>query len=943
MKQILTLFFVICSILVYSQPANDSCFQAITIPLINNVGAFSGNTSGATASNPILFTSSCLSTLPSINDVWFEFTTPSSGNPNYIISVDGGTVMANPAVGLYTGLCNPTGQVMFESQCTNYSPANSQVAELLAFGLTPNTSYFVRITNYGMSSLNFTGTITPFLFSNNDSCSQATPIPLTNNTGSFSGTLYSATASNPTLPPNSCLAPLAGTEDLWFEFTTPSSGNLDYEIVVDASIGIGNPAVAVYSGLCNSFTEISCVNNSPVNNSMATVTLLGLNPNTTYYIQVMDYGASNYFTGTISPYTPPADYDIGAISIHKGDTSCQVSLTDTISMIIENVGLLPVDNFSVSYKVKGQSAKTEIYTDTLQPNTIDTFVFTQTANLSKNWEIQIDGWTTFALDTTNNNDTTQLIKNCICYDSVGTTPHFCQQFIIKYDGTSTEADIDTIIQKAIAAGVHILDSIRCDTFYADLWSSPEFLLWDTLLINMEADKEKLSKSTAEINSVDFNTLMDSSSTKSQSISQLKQQMVDRVNQQEGINTTEDFVKVVILDTGMDGLPAQFELTDTCSTCPGFPYIIGGYDFFNDDFDFDDDNDNHGLAIGHGTKVTNIMIDYILQNNIQNVKLIPFKVLNENGQGTAWTMVLGMAAATIINADVVNASLGYYGEESKVMKSLISRLGENCHGVFIASAGNKGWNTDDSLHYPSNFTQDLNNVISVGALNDTLALADYSNYGLTTVDVYAPGGITVTLPSGQHVDEQGTSFAAPFVTSRIIGMIDREPSINARQIKEAISYLYYKHLPSYPYPPYPQDTSGNDLNSVMHLGDSTFLYGYVDTATLDANCGIIDCIHVGTSNVNGNGIIKPEQLQVYAYPNPFSNEIIFDIDLPYNEMDDIEFSVYDMMGRLIYRKHEPFVQDKHRIRWNGANLPAGMYFCEIQTKKGIGIVKIIKGK
>ena len=54
------------------------------------------------------------------------------------------------------------------------------------------------------------------------------------------------------------------------------------------------------------------------------------------------------------------------------------------------------------------------------------------------------------------------------------------------------------------------------------------------------------------------------------------------------------------------------------------------------------------------------------------------------------------------------------------------MGDSCHGLFVASAGNEYLNNDDSTHYPSDFTRVLDNVVSVAALDSNLInLATYS--------------------------------------------------------------------------------------------------------------------------------------------------------------------------------------------------------------------------
>ena len=73
------------------------------------------------------------------------------------------------------------------------------------------------------------------------------------------------------------------------------------------------------------------------------------------------------------------------------------------------------------------------------------------------------------------------------------------------------------------------------------------------------------------------------------------------------------------------------------------------------------------------------------------------------------------------------------------------------------------------------------VLSVGAIDQSLALASLSNYGAKTVQLSAPGiSIEGLALSGQYVVESGTSFAAPAVTAvavMLYGYLRLNHSIN----------------------------------------------------------------------------------------------------------------------------------------------------------------------
>ena len=98
-------------------------------------------------------------------------------------------------------------------------------------------------------------------------------------------------------------------------------------------------------------------------------------------------------------------------------------------------------------------------------------------------------------------------------------------------------------------------------------------------------------------------------------------------------------------------------------------------------------------------------------------------------------------------------------------------------LFVAAAGNGDLfgrpinnDTSSSRTYPASY--DLPNILSVAATDNADALASFSNYGATTVDLGAPGvnvlSTVPTLADGDGVKDgymshSGTSMAAPHVT------------------------------------------------------------------------------------------------------------------------------------------------------------------------------------
>jgi serine protease len=106
-------------------------------------------------------------------------------------------------------------------------------------------------------------------------------------------------------------------------------------------------------------------------------------------------------------------------------------------------------------------------------------------------------------------------------------------------------------------------------------------------------------------------------------------------------------------------------------------------------------------------------------------------------------------------------------------------------LFVAAAGNNyGSNNDQSPFYPASY--DHANIISVLVTDHLDQRAYFSNYGLQTVDVGAPGqDIYSTLPGNTYGTNSGTSMATPHVTG-LVGLLKaQDPNRTATQIKNLI--------------------------------------------------------------------------------------------------------------------------------------------------------------
>jgi subtilisin family serine protease len=107
-------------------------------------------------------------------------------------------------------------------------------------------------------------------------------------------------------------------------------------------------------------------------------------------------------------------------------------------------------------------------------------------------------------------------------------------------------------------------------------------------------------------------------------------------------------------------------------------------------------------------------------------------------------------------------------------------------LFVAAAGNDTSDADIHPHYPSNYS--LPNVVSVAATDSVDGLAGFSNFGLHSVTLGAPGvGILSTTPNNTYSSFNGTSMATPHVAGAAALLCAANANLTVNQLRALLSF------------------------------------------------------------------------------------------------------------------------------------------------------------
>lgn len=222
---------------------------------------------------------------------------------------------------------------------------------------------------------------------------------------------------------------------------------------------------------------------------------------------------------------------------------------------------------------------------------------------------------------------------------------------------------------------------------------------------------------------------------------------------------------------------------------GFVDDYVGYDFSNNDWSPYDDG-------GHGSHVSGLAASSVFGTG-KKAKILPIKALGARG-GDIGSIAAAIRYAVDQGADILNMSFGAYGA---ALPEFISAMNyaESKGVLVVAASGNGhpffgiGLNTDVVPNFPSAFPN--SNIVAVAAKAKGHVLAPYSNYGVNSVDIAAPGGVDpddlllscfLETPTRiDYVGMSGTSMATPVVAGIAAQVWAINPDLSAQEVRRIL--------------------------------------------------------------------------------------------------------------------------------------------------------------
>jgi hypothetical protein len=137
-----------------------------------------------------------------------------------------------------------------------------------------------------------------------------------------------------------------------------------------------------------------------------------------------------------------------------------------------------------------------------------------------------------------------------------------------------------------------------------------------------------------------------------------------------------------------------------------------------------------------------------------------------------------------------------------------------------------------------------------------------------------------------------------------------------------------------------NTSGELLNFKLHDSSNGQVYLLNEEGNFASNLHEGDIQDPVPFTVKSVGLSELAGLSWFeVQPNPFQSTTTVQFGL--DQARDVQLLITDVTGRIVLQQKIAATQGRNTFRWNGAELPSGMYFVRLETADGAVVHKVVR--
>lgn len=315
--------------------------------------------------------------------------------------------------------------------------------------------------------------------------------------------------------------------------------------------------------------------------------------------------------------------------------------------------------------------------------------------------------------------------------------------------------------------------------------------------------------------------------------------------------------------------------------------------------------------GHGTSVLGCMASYIKDTIVGTCPNADFYLfITEDARSESrleeFNWAVAAEKADSIGVDVINSSLGYAQFDDAKMNYTFQDMDGNTtivskaakiateKGIIVVnSAGNEGNKSWKKITAPA----DVENVITVGAIDNSRMVTAFSSRGFNANKVIKPdvvavgGGATVFYNKGKYSVSNGTSFSSPIMA----GMVACFWQTNRSLTPDSVRNLIYKSSHLFTNPNGDYGFGIPDFKKALKMSKENFF----------------------------------ELNQINIFPNPTSNFIITEF---YSKLESklVQLTLFSLQGKILSKT----ISTKKGINTDFIDikgLAKGIYILKVETE------------